>query len=153
MSLITRLIDARRGPFKKLVKEALALYGVEVPPRTVIGRNLRVMHRGFGIVIHPFTTIGNDVTIYHGVTIGRADPWIPGKQSPSRHVVVEDDVILCAGAKVISGEAGVVIGRGTVVGAGAVLTRSTGEFEIWAGVPARRVGLRPADSVRPTMAE
>ncbi|MGQ3294298.1 MAG: hypothetical protein ACT6U0_19060 [Shinella sp.] len=94
-------------------------------------------------MIHPFTTIKDNVTIYQGVTIGRGDPWIPGKQSPSKHVTVEDDVILCAGAKVISGVDGVVIGKGTVVGAGAVLTKSTGEYEIWAGVPATRRGERP----------
>lgn len=143
MSFVSRLIYARRGPFKRAVKELLALYGIEVPPRTEIGSNLQIMHRGFGIVIHPFTTIRNNVTIYQGVTIGRADPWIPGKQSPSKHVTVENDAILCAGAKIISGRDGVVIGRGTVVGAGAVLTKSTGEYEIWAGVPARKVGERP----------
>lgn len=54
---------------------------------------------------------------------------------------VQSDVILCAGAKVLS-KGGLVIGKGTIVSANAVLTCSTGENEIWAGVPAKLIGKR-----------
>jgi serine O-acetyltransferase len=56
--------------------------------------------------------------------------------------VLEDDVILAPGAKVLCKEGLLVVRRGTVVGANAVLLESTGEWEIWAGMPARCVGQR-----------
>jgi serine O-acetyltransferase len=145
MSLAARLVYLRDRPgLRRVVKELLALYGMEVPPGVRVGPGLRVMHRGFGTVIHPGVTIGANVTLYHGVTIGRADPWVPGDLSPLQRIVLEDDVVVCPGA-VILGKTGVVtVGRGTVVGANAVLTSSTGPGEVWAGVPARCVGRRDA---------
>jgi serine O-acetyltransferase len=143
MSLATRLVYLRDRPgLRRVVKELLALYGMEVPPGVRVGPGLRVLHRGFGTVIHPGVTIGANVTLYHGVTIGRADPWAPGDLSPLQRIVLEEDVVVCPGA-VILGKTGVVtVGRGTIVGANAVLTSSTGPDEVWAGVPARRIGSR-----------
>jgi serine O-acetyltransferase len=145
MSLAARLVYLRDRPgLRRIVKELLALYGMEVPPGVRVGPGLRVMHRGFGTVVHPGVTLGADVTLYHGVTIGRADPWLPGEHSALQRIVLEDGVVVCPGA-VVLGKAGVLtVGRGTVVGANAVLTQSTGAQEIWAGVPARRVGTRTA---------
>lgn len=53
-----------------------------------------------------------------------------------------DDAILCAGAKLLFGEETLVVGKGTIIGANAVLTQSTGEGEIWAGIPAKKIGMR-----------
>ncbi|KDN85001.1 serine O-acetyltransferase [Kitasatospora cheerisanensis] len=143
MSLVTSLIYRRRSRlFGRLVQEALALYGMEVPAAAEIGPGLTVFHRGFGTVLHPFTTLGANVTLYNGVTIGRADPWIPQEHSPMRRVVLEDGVVVCAGAKIICKSGTLTVAAGTIVGANAVLTRSTGPDEIWAGAPARRVGMR-----------
>jgi serine O-acetyltransferase len=143
MSLVAKLIYARRHPvLRRLVQEVLALYGVEVPAAAEIGPGLVVFHRGFGLVLHPRTTLGADVVLYNNVTIGRADPWVPQELSRMERVVVEDGAVLCAGARVVCKEGVLTVGRGTVIGANAVLTRSTGPNEIWAGVPARRVGLR-----------
>lgn len=139
MSLVSRLIYARRGPFRRAVKEVLALYCVEVPPGVEVGTGLRVLHRGFGVVIHQRTTIGANVTIYHGVTLGRGDVWRPDSDSAMSRIVIEDDVILCPGAKVLCVEGTLTVGRGSLIGANAVLTRSTGEREIWAGAPARKL--------------
>ncbi|GAA1501533.1 hypothetical protein GCM10009760_64420 [Kitasatospora kazusensis] len=145
MSLVTSLIYRRRHPlFGRVVQEALALYGVEVPAAAEIGPGLTVFHRGFGTVLHPYTTLGADVTLYNGVTIGRADPWVPQELSPMRRVVLEDGVVVCAGAKIICKRGVLTVGAGTVVGANAVLTTSTGPNEIWAGLPARLVGTRAA---------
>ena len=126
----------------RLVQEALALYGMEVPARAEIGPGLRVFHRGFGTVLHPLTTLGADVTLYNGVTLGRADPWVDQEASAMERIVVEDGVCLGAGAKVLCKSGTLTIGAGTVVGANAVLTCSTGPGEIWAGAPARRIGTR-----------
>ncbi|WP_380279117.1 hypothetical protein [Kitasatospora purpeofusca] len=143
MSLVTALIYRRRHRLLgRLVQEALAFYGMEVPAAAEIGPGLIVFHRGFGTVLHPYTTLGAGVTLYNGVTVGRADPWVAQEESAMRRVVVEDGAVLCAGAKVVCKEGVLTVGAGTVVGANAVLTRSTGPGEIWAGAPARRVGLR-----------
>lgn len=143
MSLVTALVYRRRSRlFGRLVQEALALYGMEVPAAAEIGPGLTVFHRGFGTVLHPWTTLGANVTLYNGVTIGRADPWVPQERSAMRRVVLEDGVVVCAGAKIVCKAGVLTVGAGTVVGANAVLTCSTGPNEIWAGVPARKVGMR-----------
>jgi serine O-acetyltransferase len=143
MSLAARLVYLRdRRGLRRVAKELLALYGMEVPPGVRVGPGLRVMHRGFGTVVHPGVTLGANVTLYHGVTIGRADPWVPGDLSPLRRIVLEDDVMVCAGAAILGRSGVLTVGRGTVVGANAVLLTSTGENEIWAGAPARCVGRR-----------
>jgi serine O-acetyltransferase len=77
------------------------------------------------------------------VTIGRADVYRPSEESKFEGIQIGDDVILAPGSKVLCKEGILKVGRGTVVGANAVLLQSTGEDEIWAGVPARRTGIRP----------
>ncbi len=142
MSHLDRLIRARRGPFWRAARELLSLYGIEIPAHVEIGSGLQVMHRGFGVVLHPRTVIGNDVTIYHGVTIGRGDVWVPELESPLEGFIIEDDVIICAGAKIVCARGFLTVGRGAVVGANAVVTKSVPSGEIWAGCPARKIGTR-----------
>jgi len=89
--------------------------------------------------------IGNRVKIYPGVILGRADIYQPMEKSDFEGIVIEDDVILAPGAKVLGKNGVLKVARGTVVGANAVLLESTGEEEIWAGVPAKRVGFRDRD--------
>ncbi len=139
----TSLIYARRSPlFGKLAYYLLKLLGSEIPRPVQIGRDFLVMHGGFGVVIHPRTVIGDRVRIYPGVTLGRADVQHPIERSAFQGLEVGDDVILASGAKVLC-KAGVLkVGRGSIVAANAVLLESTGENEIWAGVPARCVGRR-----------
>jgi serine O-acetyltransferase len=116
--------------------------GIEIPDSVTIGDDLVVHHSGFGLVVHPFTTIGDRVHLFQGVTIGRSDVWVPRSESPFEGIDIEDDVWVCSGAQVIGGSGRLRVGRGTIVGANAVLLESTGEWEIWAGAPARCVGLR-----------
>ncbi len=139
----TTLAYARRWPLVgRLAYYALKVLGVEMPRSVRLGEGFLLVHGAFGTVVHPRTTIGNRVKIYPGVTLGRADIHLPMQASKFEAIVVEDDVILSPGAKVLCKQGTLTIGKGTVVGANAVLTQSTGEGEIWAGVPARRVGLR-----------
>jgi len=141
--LPTFLVYARSWPvLGRLAYYALKLLGVEAPRSVPIGRDFELAHGGFGVVIHSRSVIGNRVKIYPGVTLGRADIYRPAEQSRFEGVIVEDDVILCPGAKVLCKEGILRVGRGTVVGANAVLLQSTGEGEVWAGVPARCVGKR-----------
>jgi serine O-acetyltransferase len=115
---------------------------VEIPQAVEIGEGFYLVHGGVGVVIHPQTKIGNNVKIYPGVTLGRADVHRPMEESKFEGIIIEDDVLLSPGAKVLC-KAGVLkVAKGTVLGANAVLLESTKENEIWAGVPAKRVGMR-----------
>lgn len=144
-SLVEGLAYRRRGLFSRVVKELLSVWGVEIPAEVEIGKDLRLPHRAVGTVIHPRTRVGNRVTIYQGVTIGRSDAWLNAEQGARGSVVIEDDVVICPGAVVLFGNRPLRIGRGTIVGANAVLLSSTAPNEIWAGVPARKVGERGRD--------
>ncbi len=123
----------------------LKLLGIEIPRPVKVGEGLELAHGGFGVVIHPQSSIGKRVKIYPGVTLGRADIYRPISQSGFKGIMIEDDAILCPGAKILCKEGVLTVGRGSVIGANAVLLESTGENEIWAGVPARRLGTRNGD--------
>lgn len=141
--LPTSLVYARKLPlFGRLAYYALKLLGVEIPRTVPIGNDFELAHGGVGVVIHSRAAIGNRVKIYPGVTLGRADIHLPMERSKFQGIVIEDDVILAPGAKVLCKEGTLRVARGTVVGANAVLLQSTGENEIWAGAPARCVGRR-----------
>jgi len=127
---------------------ALKLLGVEIPRSVSIGRDFELAHGGVGVVIHSRTIIGDRVKIYPGVTLGRADIYKPMESSGFEAIKVEDDVVLAPGAKVLCNQGVLVVSRRSVVGANAVLLQSTGEGEIWAGIPARLVGKRERFEVR-----
>ena len=85
------------------------------------------------------------MTIFHQVTYGRGDlykidPRV--KSSEFERIILKEGAVLCAGAKVICNRGTVVVGRNTIVAANAVLLQSTGNDEIWAGVPARLIRKR-----------
>jgi serine O-acetyltransferase len=139
----SRLVYARKTPlFGKLAYFMLKLLGIELPRSVIIGADLELPHGGFGVVVHSATVIGARVKIYPGVTMGRADIYRPIEQSRFQGIIVEDDCILCPGAKILCNEGILTVGKGSVVGANSVLLQSTGENEIWAGMPARCVGTR-----------
>jgi serine O-acetyltransferase len=89
--------------------------GIEIHPGATIGRRLLIDH-GMGIVIGETSIIGDDVTIFHGVTLG-GRTTSKGK----RHPTIEDRVLLGAGAKVLGN---VTIGAGSTIGANQVVARS-----------------------------
>jgi len=140
----TRLVYARKLPvIGKLFYYLLKLLGSEIPLSVPIGENCILEHGGHGVVIHSKAKIGSGVRIYQGVTLGRADIYLPSDVSKFEGIEIGDNVILCPGCKVLCKDGILRVGNGTVVGANAVLLQSTGENEIWAGSPARCVGKRP----------
>jgi serine O-acetyltransferase len=144
--IYSRLVKARTIPLMGVVAYyMLKLLGVEIPLPVKIGDDFELVHGGFGVVIHPNTTIGNRVKVYPGVTLGRADIFRPATQSQFKGIVIEDDAILCPGAKILCKEGVLCVAKGSVIGANAVLLESTGMNEIWAGIPARCVGKRDGD--------
>ena len=140
----TWLLYRRRTPLLgRLAYYGLKLLGAEVPLTVDFGAGCLLVHGGFGVVIHPDVSFGERVKIYPGVTLGRADVHLPASQSDFQGIRVEDDVVLGAGAKILCKRGVLTVGVRTVIGANAVLTQSTGPGEIWAGIPARKVGQRP----------
>jgi serine O-acetyltransferase len=143
MDVYRTLVYARNKPvLGRIAYYLLKFLGAEIPLSVRIGRNFELAHGGFGVVIHPWSIIGDRVKVYPGVTLGRADIHRPLKDSDFKGILVEDDVILSPGVKVLGQEGILRVSRGTLVGANAVLLCSTGEDEIWVGIPARCVGKR-----------
>ena len=102
--------------------------GIEIHPGAMIGRRFFIDH-GMGVVIGETAEIGDDVTIYHGVTLGGTS-WKDGK----RHPTVEDEVVIGAGAKVLGP---FVVGRGARIGSNAVVTKAVPPGATVVGVPGR----------------
>ncbi len=137
------LLYARRWPLLgPLGYFLLKLLGAEVPRSVKIGKNVILVHGAFGLVVHPNSVIGDRVKLYPGVTLGRADIHIAIENSKFEGIEIGGDVILSPGAKVLCKQGVLKVGKGTVVGANAVLLESTGENEIWAGIPARKISQR-----------
>jgi len=107
------------------------LTGIEIHPGARIGRRLFIDH-GMGVVIGETATIGDDVTIYHGVTLGGLS-LKPGK----RHPDVMDGAVIGAGAQVLGP---ITVGRGARVGANAVAVASVPDGVTVVGIPARPSG-------------
>jgi len=140
--LVVRLVYAQRVPLAGwAVRLLLRWRGTDIDPAAVTGTGLRLRHGGTGIVVHPGAQLGDGVTIFHNVTIGRARIWERPPPGTPGAVRIGDGAVLCAGAVVLFGD-GMTIGAGTVIAANAVLTCSTGQGEIWAGSPARKIADR-----------
>ncbi|MFV0351556.1 MAG: serine O-acetyltransferase EpsC [Oscillospiraceae bacterium] len=87
---------------------------IEIHPGAQIGKHLFIDH-GAGVVIGETAVVGNNVTIYHGVTLGGT-----GKDTGKRHPTIEDDVLIGAGAKILGP---IVIGRGSRIGANSTVLK------------------------------
>jgi serine O-acetyltransferase len=141
--LYTALVYARYYPILGgLAYYVLKILGIEIPKSVAIGKDFELTHGGFGVVIHPKTRIGDRVKMYPGVTLGRSDIHLPFEQSHFQGIAIEDDVILAPGSKVLCKNGILEVKRGTIIGANAVLLNSTGEDEIWAGIPAKCIRKR-----------
>lgn len=139
----TRLAMSRNVPILgTLAYYSLKFFGIEIPKSVIIGKDFELAHGGFGVVIHPDTVIGDRVKIYPGVTIGRSDIHLPITQSKFSGIIIEDDVIIASGAKLLCKEGTLHVRKGSIIGANAVMLSSSNEGEIWAGIPARKIGFR-----------
>ena len=114
------------------------LTGIEIHPKAQIGKNLFIDH-GMGVVIGETSEIGNNVTIYHNVTLGGIAPSInaDNQRNMKRHPTLEDNVVVGSGAQILGP---VLIGKNSLIGANAVVTKNVPEKSIMVGIPATRVG-------------
>jgi len=106
------------------------LTGIEIHPGAKIGRRFFIDH-GMGVVIGETAEIGDDCTIYHGVTLGGTS-WDAGK----RHPTLCDGVVIGAGAKVLGP---IIVGKNSRVGSNAVVVKDVPESASVVGVPGRMV--------------
>jgi serine O-acetyltransferase len=104
--------------------------GIEIHPGAVIGRRFFIDH-GMGVVIGETAEIGNDVTMYHGVTLGGVSTH-KGK----RHPTIGDNVVIGAGAKILGA---IMVGSGSRVGANAVVVDDVPPDSVVVGVPGHPV--------------
>ncbi len=109
-----------------LSQVARFLTGIEIHPGATIGRRLFIDH-GLGVVIGETAIVGDDVTLYQGVTLGGT-----GKEHGKRHPTIEDDVVIGGGAKVLGN---ITVGRNCRIGAGSVVLRNVPENSTVVGVP------------------
>jgi len=114
-------------PARMLSQAARAVTGVEIHPGAVLGRRLFIDH-GMGVVIGETAEVGEDVTIFHGTTLGGTS-MSKGK----RHPTVGDRVVIGAGAKVLGP---INLGSDTKVGANAVVVKDVPDGGVAVGVPA-----------------
>ena len=92
-----------------------------------------------GVVIGETSKIGNNVTIYHNVTLGGVAPSINSndQRNTKRHPTLEDNVVVGSGAQVLGP---IIIGKNSLIGSNAVVTKDVPEKSIMAGIPATKVG-------------
>ncbi len=102
------------------------LTGIEIHPGAKIGRRLFIDH-GMGVVIGETSILGDDITLYQGVTLGGT-----GKELGKRHPTLEDSVVVGGGAKILGN---IVVGKNCRIGAGSVVLRSVPENSTVVGVP------------------
>lgn len=104
--------------------------GIEIHPGAEIGKGLFIDH-GTGVVIGETAKIGDNVTIYQGVTLGGT-----GKEKGKRHPTIEDNVMISTGAKVLGS---FVVGENSKIGAGSVVLKEVPKNSTVVGVPGKVV--------------
>lgn len=110
------------------------LTGIEIHPQATIGKNLFIDH-GMGVVIGQTAIIGDNVTIYHGVTLGGVGRR--GEVIGKRHPTIMDCAIIGAGAQILGD---ITIGKNAKIGSNSVVTSDIPDGATAIGIPARVVG-------------
>jgi serine O-acetyltransferase len=129
-------------PARTISQATRFLTGIEIHPGATLGPRLFIDH-GSGVVIGETATVGSDVTIYHGVTLGGTS-----LDHGKRHPTIGDRVTVGAGAKVLGN---VTVGDDSRIGANAVLVRSVDDHSVVVGVPGQVIahGTSPDADTRP----
>ena len=113
------------------------LTGIEIHPKASIGKNLFIDH-GMGVVIGETSEIGDNVTIYHAVTLGGISPSIKSNEQRDvkRHPTLKNNVVIGSGAQILGP---ITIGEYAKVGANAVVTHDVPSHAVMIGIPAKNI--------------
>ena len=111
--------------------------GIEIHPKAKIGKNFFIDH-GMGVVIGETSEIGDNVTIYHAVTLGGISPSIKSNEQRNnkRHPTLKNNVVVGSGAQVLGP---VIVGENAKIGANAVVTKDVPANAVMVGIPAKNV--------------
>jgi len=132
----------------RIVSQTIRFFtGVEIHPGAKIGKNLFIDH-GMGVVIGETSEIGNNVTIYHSVTLGGSSPSIDSERQrhEKRHPTIGNDVVIGSGAQIIGP---IKVGNNARIAANAVVVKDVPENATMVGIPAKAVKLENKGSFRP----
>ena len=121
--------------------------GIEIHPGAKIGKNLFIDH-GMGVVIGETSEIGNNVTIYHAVTLGGSSPSIDSERQrhEKRHPTIGEDVVIGSGAQIIGP---IKVGNNSRIAANAVVVKDVPDNATMVGIPAKAVKLENKGNFRP----
>ena len=132
----------------RIISQTIRFFtGIEIHPGAKIGRNLFIDH-GMGVVIGETSEIGDNVTIYHAVTLGGSSPSIDSERQrhEKRHPTIGNDVVIGSGAQIIGP---IKIGNNVRIAANAVVVKDVPENATMVGIPAKAVKLENKGSFRP----
>ena len=121
--------------------------GIEIHPAAKIGKNLFIDH-GMGVVIGETSEIGDDVTIYHAVTLGGISPSIDTERQrhEKRHPTIGDNVVVGSGAQILGP---IKVGKGARIAANAVVVNDVADNTTMVGVPAKAIKVGNKGTFKP----
>jgi serine O-acetyltransferase len=129
---------AKFGLLAKMISQLSRFFtGIEIHPKAKIGKNFFIDH-GMGVVIGETSEIGDNVTIYHAVTLGGISPSIKSdeQRNNKRHPTLKNNVVVGSGAQVLGP---VIVGENAKIGANAVVTKDVPANAVMVGIPAKNV--------------
>jgi len=132
----------------RIISQAIRFFtGIEIHPGATIGKNLFIDH-GMGVVIGETSIIGENVTIYHAVTLGGIAPSInsDSQRNEKRHPTIGDDVVIGSGAQIIGP---VTVGKCARIAANAVVVNDVADDTTMVGVPAKAIKVGNKGNFRP----
>ena len=132
----------------RIISQTIRFFtGIEIHPGAKIGKNLFIDH-GMGVVIGETSEIGDNVTIYHNVTLGGSSPSIDSERQrhEKRHPTIGNDVVIGSGAQIIGP---ITVGNNSRLAANAVVVKDVPENATMVGIPAKAVKLENKGSFRP----
>ena len=132
----------------RIISQSVRFFtGIEIHPGATIGKNLFIDH-GMGVVIGETSIIGENVTIYHAVTLGGIAPSInsDSQRNEKRHPTIGDDVVIGSGAQIIGP---VTVGKCARIAANAVVVNDVADDTTMVGVPAKAIKVGNQGNFRP----
>ncbi len=129
---------AKFGLLAKMISQLSRFFtGIEIHPGAKIGKNFFIDH-GMGVVIGETSEIGDNVTIYHAVTLGGISPSINSDEQRyvKRHPTLKNNAVVGSGAQVLGP---VIVGENAKIGANAVVTKDVPANAVMVGIPAKNV--------------